>query len=142
MRYIEEDDVWVPRIFFTSDRKQTLGSNFLQGKNVLFDLDRERMGFAESDCREPSVESLDSDLLAGNSNLFRESVVEQVEVAAMEWRQSTHQLLATGVIFSALFIVASARYLYRRTHVRHVGEYSVDEKTRLLVRQGAPRIDR
>jgi hypothetical protein len=59
--------VYRPRIYFHQGRhtRQVLGANFMQGKDLQFDIDRLRLGFAESGCNyseiEASVDAADAD---------------------------------------------------------------------------------
>jgi hypothetical protein len=50
--------VYRPRIYFHQSRNsmQVLGANFMQGKDLQFDIDRMRLGFAESTCNYSEVE--------------------------------------------------------------------------------------
>lgn len=52
LHYDSKNDLYSVRIFFheTKGKKQVFGANFMQGKDIRFDLDSMRMGFAESDC--------------------------------------------------------------------------------------------
>ncbi|GAX11386.1 hypothetical protein FisN_22Lh058 [Fistulifera solaris] len=49
MKYYPNEDVYSPKIFFR-DFGLSLGANFLSGKDVLFDVEHKRIGFAESSC--------------------------------------------------------------------------------------------
>jgi len=51
MEYSPSKDVYTPRFYFTESRGGVIGSNALQGHDVLFDWENGRIGFAESDCR-------------------------------------------------------------------------------------------
>ena len=49
--YMERSaEQYVPRIYLTGDQGVVLGANFMQDRNVLFDKDNERVGFARSRC--------------------------------------------------------------------------------------------
>jgi len=68
LSYVATRGVYKAHIYFTqpTDKRQTLGANFLRGKDVLFDVGNERVGFAESHCNyfngssEGQVDSLPS----------------------------------------------------------------------------------
>ena len=101
MRYIEEGGVWVSRIFFTSNTKQTLGSNFLQGKSVLFDVEHERMGFAESSCSLDRVASKDSEQNSRHAKKsFRDSMTEEIHAMSSLLRRETtaRSVVVAGII--------------------------------------------
>jgi hypothetical protein len=44
-------DRYVPRVYVTESVGAVLGANFMDRKNVIFDIDRMRVGFASSECR-------------------------------------------------------------------------------------------
>ncbi|GMH88691.1 hypothetical protein TL16_g11229 [Triparma laevis f. inornata] len=46
---------YVPRIYFTEGSGGVLGANFMQGHDVLFDWENQRVGFARSDCDYNSI---------------------------------------------------------------------------------------
>ncbi len=44
-RQEDDEDVWVPRLYFTEESLTILGSNAMWGHDVLFDLEEDRVGF-------------------------------------------------------------------------------------------------
>lgn len=44
-----------PQVHLGSGKTVTLGANFLSGYDVLFDIDNQRIGFAQSDCQMPKI---------------------------------------------------------------------------------------
>ena len=112
MRFIEEDGVWVSRIFFTSNAKQTLGSNFLQGKSVLFDMDHERMGFAESSCSLDRAVSKDSDQNSRHAmKSFRESMTEEMHAMSSLLRQEASSEVVRRCVTAGIIIAIAATLL-------------------------------
>ncbi|GKZ00523.1 hypothetical protein MPSEU_001004700 [Mayamaea pseudoterrestris] len=105
MRYIEENNVWISRIFFTSDSKQTLGSNFMQGKNILFDIENERMGFAESSCSNDQVASNTSKKKRRRETDFRDAIDEKIldlEASCSRLCRSSIAVLGIAILIAGL----------------------------------------
>jgi len=50
MEYSPSRGTYTPRIYFTESQGGVIGSNAMQGHNVLFDWENKRVGFAESTC--------------------------------------------------------------------------------------------
>jgi len=50
MEYSPSKGTYTPRIYFTETQGGVIGSNAMQGHNVLFDWENKRVGFAESSC--------------------------------------------------------------------------------------------
>lgn len=52
MRYLPSRDAYQARLMFRQDdwKPASLGANFMTGKDVFFDMEKERIGFAESEC--------------------------------------------------------------------------------------------
>ena len=50
MEYSASEETYTPRIYFTSTFGGVIGTNAMQGHNVLFDWENKRVGFAESAC--------------------------------------------------------------------------------------------
>jgi len=50
MEYSPSKGTYTPRIYFTESQGGVIGSNAMQGHNVLFDWENKRVGFAESSC--------------------------------------------------------------------------------------------
>lgn len=50
MEYSPSKGTYTPRIYFTESQGGVIGSNAMQGHNVLFDWENKRIGFAESSC--------------------------------------------------------------------------------------------
>ena len=51
MEYSPSKGTYTPRIYFTETQGAVIGSNAMQGHNVLFDWENKRIGFAESSCK-------------------------------------------------------------------------------------------
>lgn len=50
MEYSPSKGTYTPRIYFTESQGGVIGSNAMQGHNILFDWENKRVGFAESSC--------------------------------------------------------------------------------------------
>jgi len=55
MEYSVEYDIYKPRIYFTQKSDAVLGANFMMGHDILFDAEKGRIGFSESDCDYMSI---------------------------------------------------------------------------------------
>jgi hypothetical protein len=52
MLYNRTIDMYIPVILFTATDKAIFGANFMKNHDVLFDVENDRLGWAESDCNE------------------------------------------------------------------------------------------
>ena len=55
MEYNSKTKKYVPRLYFTEGSGGVLGANFMQGHDVLFDWEHQKVGFARSDCDYASI---------------------------------------------------------------------------------------
>lgn len=68
MEYSPSKGTYTPRIYFTESQGGVIGSNAMQGHNVLFDWENKRIGFAESSCEYQKDASQSADSGAINSD--------------------------------------------------------------------------
>jgi Xylanase inhibitor N-terminal len=55
MEYSNKDEMYTARIYFDEGRGGVLGANFMMGHEIFFDVEGQRLGFAESSCDYASV---------------------------------------------------------------------------------------
>jgi len=87
MEYSPSDNKYTARVYLTENAGGVLGANAMMGHNVLFDVENERIGFAESDCE---FDQLDLPLLV--EDLPEEEAEMEVEV---EMKVDTNNTVTT-----------------------------------------------
>lgn len=123
MEYSPTLKVYTSRLFFTETRGAVLGSNSMQGYNVLFDWQHKRIGFAQSTCEydliaggndkhsnfgTTSSESFLSEcILATDQPILTQTCMESVNVAICEASDHPTNVDISGMEIWTLLVMAT-----------------------------------
>jgi hypothetical protein len=59
MKYLAKTQMYTPRLYFSESYGGVLGANFMMGHDIFFDVENQRVGFAESECDYATVSEVE-----------------------------------------------------------------------------------